>query len=143
MTCCALHNWLLHIDGLDENWESGVPSSDEGTMGELDAEDVPFAIQRLNSGVAAHETAFAEQLHVSNGSGNGRGSDQSDEVQSYANDPNQDVPIEEATVDGCRIVCKLPLTYFKGKLVEHFSILRAQGKLKWPKRLNNSRPTNI
>jgi hypothetical protein len=25
-TCCALHNWLLEVDGLDEQWESGVAS---------------------------------------------------------------------------------------------------------------------
>jgi hypothetical protein len=22
--CCALHNWLLSIDGLSEEWEQGV-----------------------------------------------------------------------------------------------------------------------
>jgi DDE superfamily endonuclease len=26
MTCCALHNYLLDVDGLNEGWESGVPS---------------------------------------------------------------------------------------------------------------------
>jgi hypothetical protein len=20
LTCCALHNWLLHVDGLDKHW---------------------------------------------------------------------------------------------------------------------------
>jgi len=25
-TCCALHNWLLEIDGFDDCWENGVPS---------------------------------------------------------------------------------------------------------------------
>jgi hypothetical protein len=27
-TCCALHNWLLDIDGLDNEWQCGVVSSD-------------------------------------------------------------------------------------------------------------------
>jgi len=31
--CCALHNWLLEIDGLSDNWENGVPSVWEGPMG--------------------------------------------------------------------------------------------------------------
>ena len=26
LTCCALHNRLLFIDGLDKNWEDGVKS---------------------------------------------------------------------------------------------------------------------
>jgi hypothetical protein len=26
MTCCALHNWLLFVDGLDACWEDGMPS---------------------------------------------------------------------------------------------------------------------
>jgi DDE superfamily endonuclease len=30
LTCCALHNWLLQIDGLDLRWEGGVPSDWEG-----------------------------------------------------------------------------------------------------------------
>ena len=43
-TCCAFHNWLLEVDGLDEPWE--------GALGEVDAEDlevVPFALRRLAS----------------------------------------------------------------------------------------------
>ena len=26
LTCCALHNWLLTEDGLNKQWEDGVPS---------------------------------------------------------------------------------------------------------------------
>jgi hypothetical protein len=26
LTCCALHNWLLEVDGLDERWQDGVAS---------------------------------------------------------------------------------------------------------------------
>lgn len=25
-TCCALHNWLLESDGIDDDWEDGVES---------------------------------------------------------------------------------------------------------------------
>jgi hypothetical protein len=32
MTCCALHNWLLKIDGLDTKWN--------GTIGMHDSDDV-------------------------------------------------------------------------------------------------------
>lgn len=52
MTCCALHNWLLDIDGLDANWENGVRSDWEGEMGEHDACDHHFVtsiFSRVNS----------------------------------------------------------------------------------------------
>jgi hypothetical protein len=43
-TCCALHNWLLEIDGLDGEWD--------GALGQLSANDIPchvmpLAMQRL------------------------------------------------------------------------------------------------
>lgn len=52
-TCCASHNWLLQIDGLDENWNNGVASDWQGELGEHAEADVHhhllFAIQRLHS----------------------------------------------------------------------------------------------
>jgi hypothetical protein len=34
-TCCAPHNWLSEIDGLDDEWERGVPSEWwEGSLGQ-------------------------------------------------------------------------------------------------------------
>ena len=47
MTCCALHNHLLDVDGLSHKWEDGVPSSYENDDGKLNEEDIPIAIQRL------------------------------------------------------------------------------------------------
>jgi hypothetical protein len=51
LTCCALHNFLLKADGLNTQWDDGVPSDLEGDLGlhsELDAANhVPFAIRRL------------------------------------------------------------------------------------------------
>ncbi len=46
LTCCALHNWLLDIDGLNGAWEHGVPMSNwEGPMEDMDFEG-------FNDGVA-------------------------------------------------------------------------------------------
>jgi hypothetical protein len=39
-TCCALHNWLLEIDGLDEPWQDGMTSSWEHELGQYDEEDI-------------------------------------------------------------------------------------------------------
>ena len=46
LTCCALHNYLLEIDGLNIDWN--------GDIGLLEIEEsdgnIPFAIRRLTSG---------------------------------------------------------------------------------------------
>jgi Plant transposon protein len=54
MTCCALHNWLLEEDGLDERWDHNVKSNWEGELGTLDEMDVcrysePFSLHRLRT----------------------------------------------------------------------------------------------
>ncbi len=54
-TCCALHNWLLDIDGLSEKWEDGVRycvSDWEGELGGIEFDgihkDIPNALARLS-----------------------------------------------------------------------------------------------
>jgi Plant transposon protein len=54
MTCSALHNWLLDVDGLDENWGIGLPTAWEGELGHLDQHYLdkhvtPFACCWLNN----------------------------------------------------------------------------------------------
>ena len=49
LTCCALYNWLLGIDGLSNKWNDGVLVSDwEGELGRMDfnglRESIPNAI---------------------------------------------------------------------------------------------------
>ena len=46
LTCLALHNALLDVDGLSNKWDDGVPSDYQLHNND---EDVPFAIRRLNS----------------------------------------------------------------------------------------------
>jgi hypothetical protein len=55
-TCCALHNWLLEVNGLSEKWDGGVrnlTSNWDGEMGLLDVDGVkivvPNALARLSS----------------------------------------------------------------------------------------------
>jgi hypothetical protein len=37
VTCCAMHNWLLDIDGFGSEWNDGFPISDwSGALGDLD-----------------------------------------------------------------------------------------------------------
>ena len=59
-TCCALHNWLLDIDGLSEKCIGGVRqcvSNWDGKVGCLDfdgvSKDVPNALARLSENLDA------------------------------------------------------------------------------------------
>ncbi len=50
LTCCALHNWLLDIDGLDGQWEEGIPTSDwDRELGHHDFSGMPNSIRRLTN----------------------------------------------------------------------------------------------
>ena len=113
-TCCALHNFLLEVDGLDVGWE--------GEDGLHDLEDVPLSIQRLHS---------PDECRNFDRSGMGRGrrptplnNEQQEELQ---NDP-------AAMTAVVRIVRKLPFDFFRACLVEHFDILYQQNKIVWPSR---------
>lgn len=64
-TCCALHNLLLDVDGLNKEWNNGVPS-DYATMTLVDddevagaADDIPTALQRLASPAASRDNGIA------------------------------------------------------------------------------------
>ena len=39
-TCCALHNMLLNVDGLDRRWKKGIKSPFEGELGWHASNDV-------------------------------------------------------------------------------------------------------
>ena len=53
-TCCALHNMLLTIDGLNKKWENGIRGYYEGEAGHLSSFDVknhlcPKVFERLKT----------------------------------------------------------------------------------------------
>ena len=66
LTCCALHNMLLHVDGLDEKWEDGVASEWEGELGQFEPTDIPEAIARLRSPDASRNYDLSRQGPGSN-----------------------------------------------------------------------------
>ena len=47
LTCCALHNMLLEVDGLSKQWQNGIPLYWEEEMDTR--ENLPFALKRLVS----------------------------------------------------------------------------------------------
>ena len=134
-TCCALHNWLLEIDGLDDEWIGGVRTSDwTGSMGEHDFEgvssEIPNAIARLSTNLDPRNYDISgmgpgsddigvpnHQVHLDLG------------LDSYVPGPSAYVPGTEV-----RIVNQLGLGFFRQKLVDHFDILWRQNRIVWPTR---------
>jgi hypothetical protein len=118
LTCCALHNWLLEVDGWNQPWE--------GSLGQFEEDDnVPAAINRLNS---------PAQARSYDTSGDGRGNDYI--VGEAVEQPEEQVgvPIEQSEDEqGVRHIRKMSMKTFRSKLIEHFIILKDRGNLRWPK----------
>lgn len=102
LTCCALHNMLLFVDGLDENWENGVASDWERFNSEFSKENsiIPFSISKLNRHLV----------------------DKTVEIQPEEPSGNLDKNFKKYTVGNRRIVSKMPLSLFQQCLVNHFEI---------------------
>jgi hypothetical protein len=66
-TCCALHNMLLNVDGLDVKWTQGIRSDYEGELGLHEngsvEQHVPLVFARANGG-AVNMRAFDQTLSV-------------------------------------------------------------------------------
>ena len=130
LTCCALHNMLLEVDGLDEPWD-GVrqPTSQwEGELGNLESDDVPMAMRCLMSpaDIRAYDTSSLGTEVTA------RREEERDEEEEEENETEQDDGDEELNEDAeeeVRIVRKLSLKYFRSKLVEHFDTSSGEGKL--------------
>ncbi|KAL7545812.1 hypothetical protein ACHAWF_016511 [Thalassiosira exigua] len=121
LTCCALHNFLLEEDGLDERWNASRYLFEDG---EHEAEDV---------------RRFAGQ--GADNSGMGPGSDVvSTRLQTVWEGGEEVTPTE----DGSPIpVHTLPHEIFKSKLVQHFDILWKQNLIRWPSRTGTNPPPTI
>jgi len=128
LTCCALHNMLLNIDGLDKQWEEGVASDWEGELGANDPDEcrahAPFAIRRLNN-------PELEDF----------GSRQHEESVSQIRDPKDCVGVQDDVVtnirtadDGAVYVNSLSYKEFRDCLLVNFDILHRQHKIRWPTR---------
>jgi len=141
-TCCALHNYLLEVDGLDETWEHHQ-STDccwEGNDGLHDLEDIPLALLRIHSPESLrHLDHTAMGMRES-----GELRDDNDEDETHGGDQGEDeeerseqLPHAAVSCDDnhhIRIVRQLPFNYFRSRLVEHFDILFMQNKIQWPSR---------
>jgi hypothetical protein len=140
-TCCALHNMLLEVDGLDQPVDGVLASCWEGEWGELGestveeraSQEAISAIHRLNNPT--------QELRY-DWSGMGAGND----VQPIAVAPVSrnshaalHARLQANATSSPRVVKDLPLDYFRDRLIEHFDIKWRQNKVVWPVR--NKVPT--
>ena len=128
LTCVALHNMLLEVDGLAEKWDDGVQSDFQ--RDEQDDSDLPFSIRRLESPTGTKVYDF---------SGMGQGND-CISCSDNETGTKEDCETEENVTindDGSINVSDLSLKLFREKLVIHFNILFLQNKIQWPKRNTN------
>jgi hypothetical protein len=105
LTCCALHNKLLFIDGLHKNWESGAKSYYEDKRTES---SVPFAIDRLNR-IQGNSEIRSRQIYAT----------------SF---------FDKYTINNKRIISKMPLKIFQERLIHHFDIRFKKKDIVWPQR---------
>ena len=98
LTCCSLHNKLLIIDGLHENWNNNIPQNSNQS----------FATTRLNRTMNST---------IDNN-----------------NTSNSVCPtlFEDFTVNGKRIVSKMPLNVFRKCLIHHFDLRFKMNSIHWP-----------
>ena len=135
-TCCALHNRLLEIDGMDVPWENGV-SCDylDQNFHDFDDKEIPNAIHELCQdygplpGIDFFTTGtcntFVHDNFMTGRNSDDEGSEQSDE------DAGSALLLDE---NGAVCVNTMSLDDFRSKLVIHFDILFKKKALVWPKR---------
>lgn len=132
-TCCAFHNWLLEVDGLDEKWD--------GVLGEQTDDDLQdiMALRRLKNPIPRNYDT----------SGMGYRNDRIEEVleddmqmENTSNyfDMLQDVDNNDAGNDSSNdsvSVRTLSFDYFRKKLVNHFEIAYERKEIVWPKSIKS------
>ena len=141
LTCCALHNWLLEVDGLDERWQDGVASDWEVSNEDTDDDvtstsDTPGALLRLRHPV--------RQRNYNDTSGMGPGDDVllTENVLEEAYDCSEIVVgVNDGNVGlSMQKVRNMTLIEFRQKLVTHFNIAFQKNELQWPRQLTRYAP---
>lgn len=146
LTCCALHNWLLDGDGLDESWGSGENANDYlGHLGLHDAEDALRFVPADRATPSGGALAFDM-------SGMGPGGDRGFRGPGLSS-PAAAATTPEAAGGGAGAgaagtssmpisVRSLSLQAFRKKLIAHFAILWSQHKVTWPTRNKGAPPAD-
>ena len=125
LTCVALHNWLLEVDGLSKEWQSGVRSDYESN--DDNNQDIPFAIRTLVSPAGAKVYDFSNMGH-------GNDCIPSNDTDKEVPNCNNSISTPPTNEDGSINISDLSLDAFCKKLIIHFNIMFKENKIVWPQR---------
>ena len=123
-TCCALHNMLLHIDGLNNRWTQGIASDYEGEFGWHDE----GSVERYNQ-PAVYERMANPRLY--------------DASLSHSMPPrvHHEAEVHQHRDNGGAVrVNSVPFETFRNYLVNHFHILFQKREIVWPSRTGIPQP---
>ena len=139
LTCCALHNFLLEQDGLDDPWDGPVAVEAWLEPGLADHSDADlrriFGIEEVSN---AHReldtTAIGQQAPSWSCDNNQHRSDGAPQVDEAALDQHGGRPPAGGPGPvGAVPVNSLSQKKFRQSLIGHFDVLHHQNKLKWPR----------
>ena len=110
-TCCALHNWLLEIDGLDKEftrkptseWDRGIGSFGTGA---------PFVVQHLTLSGNQYRNFDAPGMGVGNDC---EANENEEDIEYNKNIASTGIGIIDRS--GINVVCKLSYNLFTQKLI--------------------------
>jgi hypothetical protein len=139
-TCCALHNMLLHVDGLDKGWTHGMTCSDYERhlglheLGDVE-EHVPEIFRRLKT--MGLNRSHDDSHDVDNAMFSADDEDQENDVVEEE-EKEEEEEEEAARGSGEHVVRRsdLSMDAFRGKLVRHFHERWQQDRVSWPSRQN-------
>jgi hypothetical protein len=121
LTCCALHNWLLEVDGLNEPWDPNINNTSpwESSLGEFESNELPNAVVKALS---------PSEVRNYDMSGMGPGKD----VETPGPGRGHISNLDNSVVVRARHVHNLSLKDFRAKLIEHFDIKYGRHEIVWP-----------
>jgi hypothetical protein len=146
LTCCALHNMLLVVDGLSTGWRSGIRSHWESAGGNFDVANMPAAIQRL---INPHGTNVCGLQTYDRTKFGYRSVEEEVEQENEEEDHNSinisvddDVIIQQEQQGTAISVNSLSLLKFRSMLIDHFNVAFHEENVVWPTRLT-TKPRNV
>ena len=137
MTCCALHNFLLEEDGLDNPWDSPVPVESwlDPKFADHSNADLRrvFGIESISNAHRELDTTAIGLQPPAWSNGSNQSFDSGANDRQLPEDPPA-VPAGNSGHAGSIPVNSLSQEEFRDSLIKHFDVLFCQDKLKWPRR---------
>ena len=130
-TCCALHNFFLKEDNLDEMWDASKYLFLEGGHEERDVQHY-LSAENPRDALAG--------MHGYDQSGMGAGSEDGTIPLASIEEAKED-SMMSASSHTC--VRKMKRDDFKARLIEHFDILWRKNQIKWPSRTGSEAPSPV